>query len=77
MDSCQQDQQNMYTITFSTFPLKMILSGELTLLTLFIPFWKGVYSERKEFAPLWTSFRKGNGPQNNQTGSHKKCLPCE
>ena len=43
------------------------------------PFWKGLYSKRKEFAPLGRVylFSEGFWRTRRQTGSQKCCLPFE
>ena len=50
----------------------------------FVPFWKGVYSKRKEFAPHGSkffpfrvvySFSEGDWCEGMQTASHKTYLP--
>ena len=49
------------------------LSWEITFVINFcFPFEKGVYSKRKEFAPVEKTFFSFAG---KQTGNHKSCLP--
>ena len=51
----------------------------------FVPFSKGVYSIRKEFAPTGSKFfpyridpfSEGDSCTGKQTGNHKCCLPCK
>ena len=53
--------------------------------TNFAPFYRGVFSKRKEFAPHGSKFfpsrvdpfLEGNWGTGKQTESHKSCLPCE
>ena len=52
---------------------------------MFVPYQKGVYSIKKEFAPTGSKFfpyradliSEGDWCAAKQTGSHKSCLPCE
>ena len=59
--------------------------GEVTRLELLLaPFWKGVFSKRKEIAPFGSKFfpfREDPFSERDcwagkQTGNHKSCLPC-
>ena len=61
------------------------LSRETTLLNFFAPFWKVVYSKKKEFAPPRskffllekTPFQKGIGVQESKQEATNVCLPCK
>ena len=59
--------------------------GNNSFISILPPFWKGVYSKRKEFAPLgskffpfWVDpFSEGAWCARKQAGSHKNDLPCQ